>query len=733
MPGILWSAEEKDREWAFAKEKLMPHGELLPNGSKLRRKDYPDNINHSFMVIDDRIIAFSGKGVHLGSGRDAHTKLAEDEEGNLIALKIVTRDGYDSSSLTESHIAHDLGIAGQRITRSSASQRYPTKHYIAYKYLGTRLLDYINSRSLSLDKCYELCIKVSLALHDMHTGKKTKSKKSYQHNDIHWGNLVIDDQEEPHFIDYGRAWGGDEPGVPGVADIVEMLLLFFTPKQYRNYEHKNWIFGDWLGEYDFSYNKPRFNEKRQQYMAEKHVIYIYTNPSDQKEDGSYSIVHYLVRDLAGVCQEGVVELEGLGLTKLLYTEKGENGDELLCEYNLSEDDKSLIEDKVLETASSNGHIISKSTRNDVLFDLLKDPRVLRPFPTAFDIAETLTLCRLQLEAFQGSFVTRSENARLEAVRILNSMTLPLLALYEKLNALPNKSSGFDEFIKNYIVTHLIVFPKDEKDDSAEALDLQLATLHEDDARSLRQNIDDIIIGINHARESWQAKSKSILRNESNLQHQQKLPDVRESELPIIPPVKVSKLEIVGPISIDDHNSPPPLDSSDTHSSSELQTPSALDTEAPHQLDTSSTIQPQQDELEEQNHSASAKRSLNVLKSGFEDTLGKMQTELQTESNPVFAEEGKKLHDALSDTKEKFIQTGDSNQFIHSVKKNVKKSEPTLKNSPVWKQFLLDILNAAILICTLGISYMVTGRVRLLTVQPQESEIDEAKTMRQSLQ
>lgn len=171
---------------------------------------------------------------------------------------------------------------------------------------------------------------------------------------------------------------------------------------------------------------------------------------------------------------------------------------------------------------------------------------------------------------------------------------------------------------------------------------------------------------------------------------------------------------------------------DAHSSN-THNPSELDTEAPHQLDTPLTIQPQQDELEEQNHSASAKRSLNVLKSGFENTLEKMQTELQTESDPVIAQEGKKLHDTLSDTKEQFIQNGDANQFIHSVKTNVKKSEPTLKNSPVWKQFLLDILSAAILICTLGISYTVTGRVRFFTVQPQESEIDEAKTMRQSLQ
>ena len=149
--------------------------------------------------------------------------------------------------------------------------------------------------------------------------------------------------------------------------------------------------------------------------------------------------------------------------------------------------------------------------------------------------------------------------------------------------------------------------------------------------------------------------------------------------------KIPNPVIESPVSLVEHTQT----NNDAHSFS-IHNPSELDTEVPHQLDTSSTIQPKQDELEEQNHSASAKRSSDVLKSGFEDTLGEMQTELQTESDPVFAEEGKKLHDALSDTKDKFILTGYSNQFIHSVKENVKKSEPTLKNSPVCSEFLISI-------------------------------------------
>jgi len=39
MPGLLWSSEEKEHEWAFAKKKLTLDGKLLSNGTKLRRKD----------------------------------------------------------------------------------------------------------------------------------------------------------------------------------------------------------------------------------------------------------------------------------------------------------------------------------------------------------------------------------------------------------------------------------------------------------------------------------------------------------------------------------------------------------------------------------------------------------------------------------------------------------------------------------------------------------------------
>ena len=119
MVRFLWqSAEDRERQWIFAKEKLSHNGSLLSDGSKLRRKDYPDNLNHSFMIIDGQILALSEKGVYLGQGRFAHAKLAENEVGHLYALKIIT-DLSESDSSVESIVAQDLGMAGQRVIRDS--------------------------------------------------------------------------------------------------------------------------------------------------------------------------------------------------------------------------------------------------------------------------------------------------------------------------------------------------------------------------------------------------------------------------------------------------------------------------------------------------------------------------------------------------------------------------------------------------------------------------------------
>lgn len=121
----------------------------------------------------------------------------------------------------------------------------------------------------------------------------------------------------------------------------------------------------------------------------------------------------------------------------------------------------------------------------------------------------------------------------------------------------------------------------------------------------------------------------------------------------------------------------------------------------------------------------------LAESNFDGTLEKMNITSST-TQDEYTSVGKTLHHDLVDARNEFVQTGDSSKLISRAKETVKKSEPILKKSAVWKQYLLDILSALIFIGTLGISYLVTGRTRLFTAQTQASSVDEMKEMQQGL-
>lgn len=423
MISIAWNPDEKTREWAFAKEKLIQDGQLLPNGTKLRRKDYPNDLNHSFMVMDGRIFAMAGKGNYLAKSRDSHAKIAEDEAGHGYVLKIITKDHGGSNSLTESIVASDLGIAGNRVRRNN-------KAYIVYRYLGRELLDYLReNQSLSLDKRYELAIKVSLALHDIHSGNKAKSKKSYEHNDIHWGNITIDEQNQPHFIDFGKA-SRHNPKYPIQSDIERMLLLFYTPPKDRDDRHEDWIFGNWIAEYVFRCTRPEYDGVSNEYFLKDQIIYLHLNPEDKNENGAFSIIHYELLDLYGVRQQGALHLSDLGIDaikpKKLY----------LFHFDIEQSKQELLHAKILEIIYAKGYAITQKNRNEVLYNLLKDPVAFyrkQTIPTALDIAETLTLCRFGLESDQELLKQLSDDVRLNVINEINSA--------------PSKAPNLNEIIK----------------------------------------------------------------------------------------------------------------------------------------------------------------------------------------------------------------------------------------------------------------------------------------------
>ncbi len=527
MPKFLWaSPEEAEREWKFAKDQLIQDNKLLPNGTKLRRNDHQKNLNHSFLITDDRIIALSGKGIYLSrqgiSSVYANTKLAEDEKGNLFVLKIIKKKNMDPKSIRsdvradspadEAIAAQDFGIAGNLTTRQNTL-------YILYQYLGISLEKYFEDkgRRLSLDKCYELSIKISLALYAIHSGKKAQSKRRYKHGDIHSKNIVIDDQDQPHFIDFGKATrillnyllnDRDNYLLNYSDDIQEMLRLFLYKEQHNKVSG---IFADWRMEYDFYFGqnetvddeyKPTYDEKNQRYKLRKHRVYLYFDPSDVRDE-CYHSVRYMVEDLKANCQyHGLIKIDNLGFVKL--PKVGGSGI-----HDLSEQDESSLKKMILTEASRNSHIVINN-ENEVLFNMLNNPTETADTHTALDIAETLTLCRFKLEAYRNSFRGLSEDIRLQAIHALNSTSTKIFALYEQLQALPNHSD-IAAFIKQCIVAH----PDRKNDFSADTLNQQFPMLSEDDARSLKQKLTDIITSMDASQKAGLTSEIGIFAQKNN--------------------------------------------------------------------------------------------------------------------------------------------------------------------------------------------------------------------------
>lgn len=207
---IEWQSNTiRESEWALANEKLSTQGIMLPDGSKLRRED--SGLEHSFVVVGGKILAMSGKGVYLGSGGVGVVKIAEDQQGKMYALKIVVEEKRNEFSPREGRIAFELGVA---LPETSRMSKTTLKYYIAYEYLGISLRSYLNDNPLTEDKSYELGIKITLALHAFHVGKKSKlSGTRYTHQDVHFKNFTIDDLGNVHVIDFGSSSSFHRNGV----------------------------------------------------------------------------------------------------------------------------------------------------------------------------------------------------------------------------------------------------------------------------------------------------------------------------------------------------------------------------------------------------------------------------------------------------------------------------------------------------------------------------------------
>ncbi len=204
MPRIAWDSEnQKALEWRVAKNWLAD----AANGTKIKRAhkkipiDYVDpndldgpkvHLDHSFIKIGEKILAMAGEGKYLGEGAFGKVKLAEDEEGNLYALKIGHKLG--GVSQTEQGILVDVGVF-----QGSAKRPDRSKAVVALSYLGTTL----NTYNFESDSQQEFALfSAANELNLLHLGKLSKTNVAYVHRDIKPPNIVFNGNKSS-LVDFG--------------------------------------------------------------------------------------------------------------------------------------------------------------------------------------------------------------------------------------------------------------------------------------------------------------------------------------------------------------------------------------------------------------------------------------------------------------------------------------------------------------------------------------------------
>ena len=201
LTNITWvSEEQKISEWDYAKQHLFKNGKLLPDGTKLRRKDHGDHLQHSFIVLNGTIMAMAPKGEHLGKGSYAHAKLAEDDKGGLWAIKIAKR----ADSYGEEATAIDLQKAVKSSLRKMKEGGY--KSYLPCKYLGQTLDVYLREHPYNLSDAFRMAYKLCIVLNELHSGVLSLTEQRYIHHDFHEENVTVDAEDNFHLIDFGRTY-----------------------------------------------------------------------------------------------------------------------------------------------------------------------------------------------------------------------------------------------------------------------------------------------------------------------------------------------------------------------------------------------------------------------------------------------------------------------------------------------------------------------------------------------
>lgn len=472
MPQSIFEHEQQRKyEWTEAQIKLRDaQGQLLKNGSKLRRKD--SGLQHSFIIIDHQILALSPQGDYIGKGASGAAKLAENESGHMYAVKI-QRESLDDQ---EAHITHDLGISGQKATRSSSDESQPQKEYLACQYLGcTAERRFRELHNLSLDERYAFLIKLALEFHALHTGAHSKTYTAYSHNDAHWENVVIDEQNNPHLIDFGRSSQDNQfdqlKNKKGelINPDTYMLLnayVYSAPKRRRRYKGYAGLLGDAMAEYKLDIN---LDYQHSEYT----ILLTLTDPKNNQ--GEYTQLTYTKQPLGGgeKFEQGVILLEDLELAPIAY-------DPINDPFPLSTFES--VQEKILEAIQKNGHGIREtSNRKEALLHLANKGNA-----TALEIAETLTLCRLNLDSLQERLTNCTREQRFMSTHILNSASEQLLALNNHIHQIYGTDSTVEQQVKNFIFDQII---SNQPTDTVESF---LTAVQADEASSLKEYLEPLV-------------------------------------------------------------------------------------------------------------------------------------------------------------------------------------------------------------------------------------------------
>ncbi|MGJ3494558.1 protein kinase domain-containing protein [Piscirickettsia salmonis] len=247
MPRIIWDSEEQRAlEWNIANDKLVAE----PNGAKLKRADkkepidYTDsngfaaNLSHSFIKIGDKVLAMAGQGKYLGKGGFGKVKLAEDESGNLYALKI----GYNRGDISgvEKYLLKDL-----KLYQGDAKRIDQPKEMVALHYLGTDLFDY--QFESDTQRIFAL-FSAANELNKLHSGSLSEHGLAYLHRDIKLENITFDGNKSS-LIDFGLAkrvvdgvWYGKYQGAPSSAVVGTDGYVAPEILNKRTYSYKSDIY-----------------------------------------------------------------------------------------------------------------------------------------------------------------------------------------------------------------------------------------------------------------------------------------------------------------------------------------------------------------------------------------------------------------------------------------------------------------------------------------------------------